>query len=221
MADQEGTTRILISLKKDIPYDVTPDDTGIKISFLTSDLKETEISAADLTEDEKEALGTIQAAKTIDESIPAATRLESVYATKYEEKIKVDVNADGVIKNYKFFTIKSPARIVFDIYNIKSPFKKQKTVPVNSKWVSRVRHFGYPDKVRVVLDTKKKFLSAFSAYPVETGLEIHVGKEADAQVIAASSEKVFTPEKKAPVPEEKPVAVAEKMKPASAYTTPA
>jgi len=221
LADQEGTTRILISLKKDIPYDVTPDDTGIKISFLTSDLKETEISAADLTEDEKEALGTIQAAKTIDESIPAATRLESVYATKYEEKIKVDVNADGVIKNYKFFTIKSPARIVFDIYNIKSPFKKQKTVPVNSKWVSRVRHFGYPDKVRVVLDTKKKFLSAFSAYPVETGLEIHVGKEADAQVIAASSEKVFTPEKKAPVPEEKPVAVAEKMKPASAYTKPA
>ncbi|MBW1821493.1 MAG: AMIN domain-containing protein [Deltaproteobacteria bacterium] len=222
LTDQEGTTRILISLKKDIPYDVTPDDTGIKISFLESpDLKETEISSADLTEDEKEAPGTIQAAKAVDASIPAATRLESVYATKYEEKLKVDVNADGVIKNYKFFTIKSPARIVFDIYNIKSPFKKQKTVPVNSKWVSRVRHFGYPDKVRIVLDTKKKFLSAFSAYPVETGLVIHVGKDADAPVVAASSEKVFTPEKKAPVPEEKPVAVAEKIKPASAYTKPA
>jgi type IV pilus assembly protein PilQ len=221
LTDQEGTTRILISLKKDIPYDVTPDDTGIKISFLKSpDLKKTEISAADLTEDEKEAPGTIQATKPVDASIPAATRLESVYVLKYEENIKVNVNADGVIKNYKFFTIKSPARIVFDIYNIKSPFKKQKTVPVNSKWVSRVRHFGYPDKVRVVLDTKKKFLSAFSAYPVETGLEIHVGKDADAPVVA-SSEKVFTPEKKAPVPEEKPVAVAEKMKPASAYTKPA
>jgi len=221
LTDQEGTTRILISLKKDIPYDVTPDDTGIKISFLTSDSKETEISVADMTENEKEAPETIQAAKPVDASIPAATRLESVYATKYEEKLKVDVNADGVIKNYKFFTIKSPARIVFDIYNIKSPFKKQKTVPVNSKWVSRVRHFGYPDKVRVVLDTKKKFLSSFSALPVETGLEIHVGKDADAPVVAASSEKVFTPEKKAPVPEQKPIAVAEKMKPASAYTKPA
>jgi len=221
LTDQEGTTRILISLKKDIPYDVTPDDTGIKISFLESPgLRETEISAADLTEDEKEAPGTIQAAKPVDSSIPAATRLESVYVLKYEENIKVNVNADGVIKNYKFFTIKSPARIVFDIYNIKSPFKKQKTVPVNSKWVSRVRHFGYPDKVRVVLDTKKKFLSTFSAYPVETGLEIHVGKDAGAPVLV-SSEKVFTPEKKAPVPEEKPVAVADKMKPASAYTKPA
>ena len=221
LTDQEGTTRILISLKKDIPYDVTPDDTGIKISFSkTSDLKETEIAAADLTEDEKEAHGAIQAAKSVDASIPAATHLKSVYAVKYEENIKVNVNADGVIKNYKFFTIKSPARIVFDIYNIKSPFKKQKTVPVNSKWVSRVRHFGYPDKVRVVLDTKRKFLSAFSASPVETGLEINVGNDASAPTLA-SSEKVFTPEKKAPVFEEKPVAAAEKMKPASAYTKPA
>ena len=221
LTDQEGTTRILISLKKDMPYDVTPDDTGIKISFLkASDLKETEIAAADLTEDEKEAPWAIQAAKPVDASIPDATRLKSVYVIKYEENIKVNVNADGVIKNYKFFTIKSPARIVFDIYNIKSPFKKQKTVPVNSKWVSRVRHFGYPDKVRVVLDTKKKFLSAFSAYPVETGLEIHVGNDAGAPA-TASSGKVFTPEKKAPVPEEKPVAAAEKMKPASAYTKPA
>ncbi|MBW2590774.1 MAG: AMIN domain-containing protein, partial [Deltaproteobacteria bacterium] len=221
LADQEGTTRILISLKKDIPYDVTPDDTGIKISFSkASDLKETEISAADLTEDEKEALVAIQAAKPVDASIPDATRLKSVYVIKYEENIKVNVNADGVIKNYKFFTIKSPARIVFDIYNIKSSFKKQKTVPVNSKWVSRVRHFGYPDKVRVVLDTKKKYLSAFSAYPVENGLEIHVGNDAGALALA-SSEKVFTPEKKAPVPEEKPVAAVEIMKPASAYTKPA
>jgi len=221
LTDQEGTTRILISLKNDIPYDVTPDDTGIKISFSkTSDLKETEISAASVTEDEKEVSGAIQAAKPVDKSIPAATRLESVYALKYEEKVKVNVNADGVIKNYKSFTIKSPARIVFDIYNIKSPFKKQKTVPVNSKWVSRVRHFGYPDKVRVVLDTKKKFLSAFSAYPVKTGLEIYVGEDAGGP-IPASSEKVFAPEKKALVPEEKPVASPEKIKPASAYTKPA
>ncbi|MBW1820268.1 MAG: type IV pilus secretin PilQ [Deltaproteobacteria bacterium] len=221
LTDQEGTTRILVSLKNDIPYDVTPDDTGIKITFLkSSDLKETSISAADLTEDGKETPGAMLAAKPVDESIPAATSLKSVAASKLEESVKVNVIADGIIKDYKSFTIASPARIVFDIYNIKSQFKKQKTVPVNSKWVSRVRHFGYPDKVRVVLDTKKKYLSAFSAYPVETGLEIHVGKDAGAPVLV-SSEKVFTPAKKAPVPEEKPVAPAAKMKPASAYTKPA
>ncbi|MCP4366739.1 MAG: AMIN domain-containing protein, partial [Deltaproteobacteria bacterium] len=226
LTDQEGTTRILISLKNDIPYDVTPDDTGIKISFLKSfDLKETEISA-DLTEDGKEAPGTIQAAKRVDASIPAATSLKSVAASKLKESVKVNVIANGIIKNYKSFTIASPARIVFDIYNIKSPFKKQKTVPVNSKWVSRVRHFGYPDKVRVVLDTKKKYLSAFSAYPVDSGFEIHVGKDTVAPIMASSEEvptpeKTFTPEKKDPVPEQEPIAPAEKMKPASAYTKPA
>ena len=216
LTDQEGTTRILISLKNDIPYDVTPDDTGIKISFS----KTSEISASsDLAEGSK-APESVQATKPVEVIIPAATRLKSVDASKLKESIKVNVNADGIIKDYKSFTIASPARIVFDIYNIKSPFKKQKTVPINSKWVSRVRHYGYPDKVRVVLDTKKKYLSAFSAYPIETGLEIHVGKDTGAPVVAAVAEKVFIPEKKTPVPEEKPVA-AEKMKPASAYTKPA
>ena len=216
LADQEGTSRILISLKKDIPYDVIPDDTGIKISF--SKASEAPVSSDSAADSEPPEL--VQAKKTVEAIGPAATNLKSVYVLKYEEKIKVNINADGVIKNYKSFTIKSPARIVFDIYNIKSPFKKQKTVPVNSKWVSRVRHFGYPDKVRVVLDTKKKFLTGFSAYQVETGLEIHVGKDEEAPVLA-SSKKVFTPEKKAPVPKEKPAAVAEKMKPASEYTKPA
>ena len=215
LTDQEGTTRILISLKEDIPYDVTPDDTGIKISFS----KTSKVPASSDPAEGSKTPELVQAAKPVEVIIPAATRLKSVYVIKYEENLKVNVNADGIIKDYKSFTIASPARIVFDIYNIKSPFKKQKTVPVNSKWVSRVRHFGYPDKVRVVLDTKKKYLSTFSAYSIETGLEIHVGKDAGAPVLA-SAEKVFIPEKKVPAFEVKPVA-AEKMKPASAYTKPA
>jgi len=217
LADQEGTTRILISLKKDIPYEVTPDDTGIKISFL----KTLDISApSDLIESEKEATEIIQAAKPVEEEIPAATRLKSIHALKFEENIKINVNADGVIKNYKSFTIDAPARIVFDIFNIKSPYKKQQTVPVNSKWVSRVRHFGYPNKVRIVLDTKKKFLSAFSAHPANTGLVINVGKDTVAPVMA-SHKKVLIPEKKAAVQEVKPAVSIEKKKPKTTYEKPA
>ena len=73
-------------------------------------------------------------------------------------------------------------RIVFDIYNIKSPYKGEQTVQVNTEWVKRVRHFGYPDRLRVVLDTKSEYLSAFSANSVEKGLAIHVGEmEAEEQ----------------------------------------
>ncbi|MCD4722015.1 MAG: type IV pilus secretin PilQ [Desulfobacula sp.] len=215
LTDQEGTTRILISLKKDIPYDVTPDDTGIKISFS----KAAEIPVSSDLAEGSETPELVQATKPVEVIVPAATILKSVDASKLKESVKINVIADGIIKDYKSFTIASPARIVFDIYNIKSPFKKQKTIPVNSKWVRKVRHYGYPDKVRVVIDTKKKYFSAFSAYSIDTGLEIHVGKDTGAP-LPASSEKVFTPVKEALVPGIKPVA-ADKMKPASAYTKPA
>ncbi|MDM8526407.1 AMIN domain-containing protein, partial [Desulfococcaceae bacterium HSG8] len=93
-----------------------------------------------------------------------------------KKNLKVFVGADGSIRNYRSFTIGSPARIVFDIFNIKSPYKSEKRVPVNSRWVKRVRYYGYPDRLRLVLDTEKEYLSAFSAHPVEEGLVIYVGE---------------------------------------------
>lgn len=108
----------------------------------------------------------------------SATRLHSVYATKMEDGLKVFVGADGMITNYKTFTIESPPRIVFDIFNVESPYKNEKQVPVNTSWVSRVRYRGYEDRLRVVLDTKSQFLDRFNAYPANNGLLIHVGGEA-------------------------------------------
>ncbi|QTA88592.1 type IV pilus secretin family protein [Desulfonema magnum] len=112
-------------------------------------------------------------------AMPTATRLQSVYATQLKDSLKVFVGADGAITNYKVFTIASPARIVFDIFNVRSPYSNEKRVAVNSEWVKQVRYFGYSDRVRLVLDTKKPYLSAFWAYPVEAGLEIFVGAQSD------------------------------------------
>ena len=46
---------------------------------------------------------------------------------------------------------------------------------VASPWVKRIRHFGYPDKVRLVLETHQNYLSKYSAVPNDTGLAIQVG----------------------------------------------
>ncbi|MDM8552591.1 type IV pilus secretin PilQ [Desulfobacterales bacterium HSG2] len=116
-----------------------------------------------------------RSAPVSDYRFPPATHVQSVYATRLEGGLKVFVGADGAITNYKAFTIGSPARIVFDIFNVKSPYKKEKWVPVGSKWVKQVRYYAYPDRLRVVLDTEKAYLSAFTANPVEDGLEIRVG----------------------------------------------
>ncbi|OQW99314.1 MAG: hypothetical protein BWK80_63190 [Desulfobacteraceae bacterium IS3] len=110
-------------------------------------------------------------------SLTPATRIQSVYAAHEKENLKVVVGADGAVTKYKAFTIDSPPRIVFDIFNISSPYKEEKKVPVNSDRVWQVRYYAYPDRVRVVLDTKKQYLSKFFAYPFQDGLEVYVGEK--------------------------------------------
>jgi type IV pilus assembly protein PilQ len=171
ITDKEKMSRIFISLIKDMPYEVIPNESGITISFS----KPSEILASVAALEVKKEPGTTK--KTEPTGMASASHLKSVFVVKFEDKIKIDIHADGSIKNYKTFTIDSPARIVFDLFNIKSPYKQQQVVPVNTKWVSKVRHFGYPDKVRLVLETKKSYFKSFSAYPSSQGLEIVIGQD--------------------------------------------
>jgi type IV pilus assembly protein PilQ len=81
---------------------------------------------------------------------------------------------------------------------------------VNTKWITQVRHNGYPDKVRVVLDTQKSYLKTYTAVPVNNGLSILLGdaKPAEAEIAAArapepppapaSLEKTFEPKPAVP-----------------------
>lgn len=101
--------------------------------------------------------------------------LESVYAAKFGNSLKVFVGADGMIRNYRSFVIDSPARIVFDIFNIRSPYSGEKVIPVNTPWVSQIRYYNYSDRVRVILETRPDYLNAFRGIPVENGLLIQMG----------------------------------------------
>ncbi len=107
---------------------------------------------------------------------PDATKLESVYAIRNDQGVKIKLIADGAIKNYQKFTAENPARIIFDLYHIGQHYNREQLVPVNSEWVKNVRYYGHPDKVRLVLDTKKIYLASYSATPVQNGLLIQVGK---------------------------------------------
>ena len=62
------------------------------------------------------------------------------------------------------------------MYTIGSPYKKQQVISVTSQWAKRIRHFAYPEKVRLVLETHSNYLSSYSALPTDTGLTIYVGK---------------------------------------------
>ena len=206
------TSRIFIALKADAPYDLIPADSALQVSFPKA--------AAAAAVEVKEAPLPQPAQQPAKEELPAASRLETVTATPLKDNVVVNVKADGAIKDFKAFTIdgKEP-RIVIDMFKIKSPFKKEQRLAVNSPWVKQIRHFGYPDKVRLVLDTPKSSLTKYTASPISSGLIIHVGKvppSAPSMPQAAGSQKeaVKTAQEAAPAT---PPAVAKE----APQTTPA
>ncbi len=178
LTEDGHTSRIEIALKKDAPYEVTREGEGLKILFAKesaiSTPAEPEIIPEKITDETITDESDIQ---PDEESMPVATSLQSVFATKLETGVKIHLEADGKINDYKSFIIESPARIVFDLYNIKSPYRKEQLVPVDTKWVKRIRYYGYPDRLRVVIDTDKSYLSRYSASNEKDGLVIHVGTD--------------------------------------------
>jgi outer membrane protein len=141
--------------------------------------------------------------------------LKSIRIANLESGNVITVQSNGEINEYTSFTLDRPARIVFDLFNVKSPYKKPQKMPVASEWIDQVRHYGHRDKLRIVVDTKKAYLTAFSAVPVETGLVISIGKEiavsqpdpdqaAPPEIIESISEtqRPVSPESKTPEPDE-------------------
>ncbi|MEJ2098395.1 MAG: type IV pilus secretin PilQ [Desulfobacterales bacterium] len=195
------TSRIFIAMKADAPYELKPQDSELQVLFPKA-ASPTSAAAKPVTE---QPIAEQPAPK---KALPVASRIESITATALKNNVIVNVKADGTIKNYKSFTIdgKDP-RIVFDLYQIKSPFEKEQRIPVKSKWVRQVRHFGYPDKVRLVVDTQKTYLDKYSASPTDNGLLIHIGN------VPAVAKTTQPPAAEKP-PAAKAVAAVESGKPA-------
>jgi len=169
--DKTTTSRIRITLKIDCLYELIPNETELQIVFP----KTTAFLKAPGPEKNLLAIRT-EPVEPTQKSGLAASRLITVTAALLEDNVKVNLETDGAIKDYKSFTMNNPARIVFDLYNIKSPHKIEQTIAVDSKWIKQVRHFGYPDKVRVVIDTDKDYLSKYSILAYDNGLIINVGE---------------------------------------------
>jgi type IV pilus assembly protein PilQ len=172
--DEGGiTSRLFITLKRDLPYRIESDDTGLHIYFAKTDNPAIEMAPQDVPVEKVEI-----SPESEPERAPAqpATRVISITATPLKKNVVIDVKADGTIRNYKYFTIAGdPSRIVYDLYGLKSPSKKEQQLTVKSDWVSGIRYYGHPEKIRMVLETPKAQLSEFSASPTDDGLLIYVG----------------------------------------------
>ena len=175
--EEDGkTSRIFIALKKDLPYHIEPDAAGLNIVFPKSGTltAQTPPKAPPAEKAAPEPTPEPAAAKT---PAPPATRMLSVSATALKQNVVITIKADGTITDYKSFTIsETPPRIVYDIYKLKSPFKGEQRIAVKSDPVRKIRHFAHPDKIRIVLETNKAYLSNYTARPVDNGMLIYVGQ---------------------------------------------
>ena len=220
------TSRIEIALKQDLPYAVARDGSNLKISFKKPVLaKAPEIVEDKSVKGEKPGIEDKPEEKETREPIPIsegtatpkpekpATSLDSVSFEKREDGVTISVKADGAITKYNAFTIESPARIVLDLYDLKSPHGKEKHVAVDTQWVKRIRYYGYPDRFRLVVDTTKEHLSSYRTTPFQAGIHIQVGGvKAEAEKKKAETVEVEKPpvvEKDAAAPKMAPAAETE------------
>ena len=168
------TSRIFIALRKDLPYKIEPDADGLNIVFPKSDKLAVETPPkAPLAKKATPA----PPPEAVEEPAAPATRIMSVSATPLKNNVVITVKADGTISHFKSFTISEiPPRIVYDLYKLKSPFKGEQRIAVKSDQVRKIRHFGHPDKIRIVLETNKAYLSKHTARSVDNGMLIYVGQ---------------------------------------------
>jgi type IV pilus assembly protein PilQ len=171
------TSRIFISLKSDLAYELSPEGTNLKIVFPKAGSPAAQASPALLIKesDVDKAADQPPAPKNL---VPA-TALVSVNAEPSKDGAVIHVEADGALQNYKSLTLtENPPRIVFDFPGIRSPYKGEQRMAVKTGPVSQVRHLAYPDKVRLVVETQRPYLGNYTAEIVDNGLLIQVGDAA-------------------------------------------
>lgn len=189
--DNVATSYIFIELKKDTPYEVTSMGPALHIAFPKA------LAASKAAEEKKgvaekkpqEPAGPKLVAKSAPIGVAAATRLKKITVTPRKDNLAVKVDADGTIKNYKRFSMRNPARIVIDMYGLKSPYSREKIIAVESTWLKQARYYGHPNKVRLVLETYPQYLYNYSVHAIDNGLDIRIGGQ-DKDSSRAASDKM-------------------------------
>ncbi len=171
-----ATASIEILTRADAPYEAVREGNDVVVSFRRA-AQPPEAPAALQSEEIETAASPVPVPEV--EGTPA-TRIETINVQRLENGVEIRVRADGPIKDYASFTLRNPDRIVYDLYKIDSPYTGEQVIATNAPWVSRVRHYGDSEKLRVVLDTSAENFQATTAMPIQEGLLIHVGQVARA-----------------------------------------
>ena len=108
--------------------------------------------------------------------VPApANKAKEVVDVSFEQKndfIIFNIIADGKVENFNAFKLDSPPRLVMDIWGVdtrKSSFK------VKSPFIKGVRIGHYPDKLRLVFDSRKPQLPPYQVNRIDDNVIVSIG----------------------------------------------
>ena len=162
---------VVLGLKGSTPYQLVPERNSLKVVFT----KPTPPAQSPSPRRGPQAAKQRPPSPAADPATASGT-LKEVIVTPQGGGVTVHMRVDGQVKNYKAFTIDDPpaAMIVVDLPGLRSAFRGEQKIPVEGGIVKLVRHFGHPEKVRVVVETEKAHLKDFSVEPVENGIVLKV-----------------------------------------------
>jgi hypothetical protein len=162
---------VVLGLKGSTPYQLVPERNSLKVVFT----KPTPPAQSPSPRRGPQTAKQRPPSSAADPATASGT-LKEVIVTPQGGGVTVHMRVDGQVKNYKAFTIDDPpaAMIVVDLPGLRSAFRGEQKIPVEGGVVKLVRHFGHPEKVRVVVETEKAHLKDFSVEPVENGIVLKV-----------------------------------------------
>lgn len=174
----EEEVRLALILKAEFPYEVKNEgDTALRIVIDSG-----KGSHQDTVSHMDRQSGITEVPLTVDadgvQPVPQAQggilQLQDIRARAEEGGVRIKILASAPLQDVHAFTISDPPRIVLDIAGLLSPFKGEQRLEVGTPQVRTVRHYAYPDKVRVVLDTTKEGMAAYEALTAEDGYAVFV-----------------------------------------------
>lgn len=186
--------RITLETLEQVDFTVNPDPSNpqklivsLSNNFSSAGVPQTELKAADAVVPAPQ--GTAQTGSENKET--AVTSSNQIVSTEKIEKAthqqifitSIDtvgsgfvLRANGAIDKYKFFTLSKPQRLAVDIFDVKSSLTSQH-VRLNKFGIENARIGVYPDKLRIVFDSKKAAFPKFSIDKIENGLQLNMGTE--------------------------------------------
>ncbi|MEW6731995.1 MAG: type IV pilus secretin PilQ [Acidobacteriota bacterium] len=117
----------------------------------------------------------------------SATLVSRVTTRSENGQVIAIIEADGLLNNYKTFSLHNPERAVIDIANVRSPIAG-KVIDVSSDKLQRIRVGASDNKnIRIVFDTKEQCNIQVEANP--TGLTVYFVKSGKTNATKAVKEE--------------------------------